>query len=91
MAKKKNFWYVLVFTESGPVFVTKVNNADRTAEWVKTDKPIEFSDSWAKDLSMGLTWNGNLAYAICSPVTVDHQPYMYSNGKFEWVKKEKEG
>lgn len=32
MAAKKKHYYVLVITEAGPKFVTKVNNSDHTAE-----------------------------------------------------------
>ena len=88
MAKKKNFWYVLVLTNEGPKFVTKVNNLNKTAEWDKLAKPLDFSEVYAKDLALGLMMNWFTAYPICAPIELDHQPYRYNEGHFEWVKNE---
>jgi hypothetical protein len=41
MAKKQNYYYVLVMTNNGPVFVTSVNNLDKTAYWDKNEKPLD--------------------------------------------------
>ena len=30
------------------------------------------------------------AFAVCSPIELDTQPYRYSDGHFEWVENEKE-
>ena len=90
MAKKKNYWYVLVMTEEGPKFVTKVNYGDKTAEWNMLEEPKEFSKETAKDLVIGLNLNFNIAYAVCQPFELTGQPYRYADGKFEWVENEKE-
>ena len=83
--KKKNYWYVLVCTNEGPVLVTKVHNENKTAEWNRTEKPIDFSENWAKDLTFGLRCNFNSAFTVCSPVELDSQPYRYADGgHFEW-------
>ena len=84
MAKKKNFWYVLVLTETGPTFVTKINYSNKTAEWNKDESPIEFNERAAKDLALGLCANLNMAYAVCSAFKLDSQPYHYEMGKFIW-------
>lgn len=91
-SKKKNFWYVLVLASDGPAFVTAVHRSDKTAEWNKTDKPLELGEYWAKDLAFGLMCNFFTAYPVCIPVEMETQPYRYNIGHFEWVsdKKEKE-
>lgn len=88
--KKKNFWYVIVMTGTGPVFVTKINHSDRTAEWRKDETPLEMSEYRAKDLAMGLMCNMTLAYPVCNQIEIDHQPYLYNNGQFKWESNEKE-
>ncbi len=88
--KKKNFWYVIVMTGGGPVFVTKINHSDKTAEWHKDEKPLEMSEYRAKDLAMGLMCNMTLAYPVCGQIEINYQPYLYSNGQFKWESNEKE-
>ena len=88
--KKKNYWYVIVMTESGPTFVTKVNHSDKTAEWHKDEKPLEMGESVAKDLAMGLKCNMTLAYSVCNPIEIDYQPYLYNKGQLKWEPNEKE-
>ena len=82
--KQKEFWYVLVLTETGPTFVTSLGEG-KTAYWNKSEKPYEFSKAWAKDLCIGLTWNGYTSFTVCSPFEIDRQPYLYEKGHFEWV------
>ena len=84
MAKKKNYWYVLVLTSEGAKFVTKINYSDKTAEWDGVAKPLEMDMSRAKDLAFGLMCNFHQAYPVCSPIELDAQPYYYSKGHFEW-------
>ena len=84
MAKKQNYWYILVMTDNGPVFVTKVNYSNKTAEWNKLEKPLEFNQYVAKDTALGLNLNFNMAYAVCYPVPIETQPYRYEIGQFEW-------
>ena len=88
MTKKKNYYYVLVFTNSGPVYVTSVDYSDKTAMWDKKEKPLEMGEYRAKDLAMGLCANFNLAVAVNSFYELDSQPYLYSIGEFEWKSKE---
>ena len=84
MSKKQNYLYVIVLTNEGPKFVTGIGEK-KTAFWDEDKKPMEFSESYAKDLSFGLLVNFYAAYAICSPIELDNQPYYYSKGKFEWI------
>ena len=90
MAKKKNYWYVLVLTGEGAKFVTSMSYRDKTAYWDKLEVPKELGMETAKDLAMGLMLNGHLAYAVTVPYELDCQPYSYKTGHFEWVKNEEE-
>ena len=84
MAKKQNYYYTLVMTNHGPVFVTAVDRAEKTAHWNKTEKPLEMGKYWAEDLTLGLNLNFNLAFTVCSKFELDEQPYRYNSGHFEW-------
>ena len=85
MAKKKNFWYVIVMTNEGAKFVTSLDWSTKTAHWDGEEKPKEMSMESAKDLAMGLMLNFNQAYPVCSPIELDNQPYRYSEGNFVWT------
>ena len=86
--KKKNYWYVLVMTDNGPVFVTSVEYSSKTAHWNKLEKPLEMDMSSAKDLCFGLTLNFHMSFAVCLPYDLDTQPYRYNMGQFEWKENE---
>lgn len=89
MANKKKFYYVLVLTEDGPVFVTSVNFYMKEACWKKDEAPYSIgSEGVASDLSLGLTLNGNYALCIASPFEITKQPFRYDLGKFSWVMNE---
>ena len=90
MANKKYYYYVLVFTDEGPVYVTDVDNADRTAQWNKEEKPRKFSDTWATELAFGLTVNGHSAVAIKSTYEITSQPYRYTDWCIKWEEVKKE-
>lgn len=85
---KDHFHYVLVITNSGPVFVTGEGEG-KTAYWKKDEKPKQFSDTWAAHMTLGLLVNGYLAYHVDSPIEIEDQPYFYDEGHFEW-KEDKE-
>ena len=83
MARKTNWWYVLVLTEEGPVFVTGFENRN----WCKYNKlkaPLEMSQQKAKEVAYGLTLNFHTAFAVCSCVKREYQPFQYERGQFEW-------
>ena len=84
MAQKKNFWYILVMSDDGPVFVTGVNNSNKTAEWNKTEKPLELGKYRAEDIALGLNLNFHLAYVVCQPFELEVQPYQYNKWKIKW-------
>lgn len=90
MAKKKNFYYILVMSDNGPKFLTKVNYADRTAEWDELEKPLELGKERAEDLVMGLNLNYHLSYVVCSKWEIDSQPYRYSKWHIEWAENKEE-
>lgn len=88
--KKKIHYYVLVMTNDGPKFVTKVNYKDKTAEWNYKEKPLEFDKFWAEDLALGLNLNLHLAYVIAQKWEIDSHPYRYEDYKLQWTEREKE-
>lgn len=77
MSKKKNFYYVLVFTSSGPVYVTKVKNDTKYAIWDKEGTPLAMSKGCAEDLVFGLNCNFAPAVLVVSPYNIGFQPYNY--------------
>lgn len=89
MAKKYHY-YVLVITNSGPVFVTKVDYPNRVSIWNENEKPLEMSSSTADDISLGLNLNGYVAYTVKSFVELETQPYRYSEFELSFVEKKKE-
>ena len=90
MAKKQNWYYVLVMTDDGPVFVTSIEYATKYAHWNKDEKPMELDKSRAEDLTLGLNLNFHTAYMVCSKFELDTQPYRYSDYHIEWKENEKE-
>ena len=62
----KYLYYVIVKTEDGAKFVTKVNNATKTAYWDSNEKPTSFKKSYAEDLALCLTLNFHLAFVLKS-------------------------
>lgn len=77
MAKKKNYYYVLVFTNAGAVYVTGRNNSENVAYWNKEEKPLEMSRNVAEDLVFGLQCNCTNAVMVCNPRPIEAQPYRY--------------
>lgn len=88
MAKKKHYFYVLVFTSEGPRYVTKVDNVNRVSHWEVDDKPLEFTRENADDMARGLTWNGNHAVVVQSLWEIENHPYNYAGYDCTFVKKE---
>lgn len=87
MANKKNYYYVLVFTEQGPVYVTSVDNASKVAYWEKDKAPMALPKSYAEDLTVGLNLNYNIAVMVTSKWELT-QPYRYSHYDFSFKAKE---
>ena len=77
MATKKNHYYVLVFTEKGPVYITSVDYSTKYASWDKLEKPLEFSKYTAEDLCFGLNCNFHSAVVVSKPIEIENQPYRY--------------
>lgn len=88
--KQKNWYYILVLTNDGPVFVTKLGEG-KTAFWNCEEAPMEFSKTNAEEIAFGLACNFHVAYAVCTKYEITNQPYFYSKGHFEWVWDEKKG
>lgn len=84
-AKKTNFYYVMVFTNHGPVFVTSVDYHTKTACWDKSEKPLELGKYSAEDLCFGLNANFNTSVVVLSKVELENQIYRYDSGEFTWA------
>ncbi len=84
MAKKKTYYYVLVFTNGGPVYVTSLGKK-HTCYWDKDQRPRILGRYEAEEISMGLRLNGVEAVAVMMPFELENQPYRYSDGSFEWI------
>ena len=91
MANQKNHYYVLVMSDNGPVFVTKVNYGDKTAEWNKLEKPLEMSKASAENLVLGLNLNWNTAFLVTMQFELTSQPYNYKDYQIEWKKNDEKG
>ena len=89
MAARKMHYYVLVITNDGPKFVTKVNYGDETAEWNYKEKPLEMTKSDAEDLVVGLNGNFFLAYVVSMRCEITGHPYRYDLGHLEFKRNEK--
>lgn len=85
--KTKNHYYILVFTDNGPVYVTSVNYADKSAKWEKDKVPKEFSRSNAEDIVFGLCCNFFNAVVVTHKVEIDCQPYNYKCWECQFVAK----
>lgn len=83
MAKKTKWYYILVLTNDGPVFVTGIGEG-KTAYWNELEKPKDFSKEWAEDVAFGLTVNGYTAFAVTTRYKLDTQAYVYNKGHFKW-------
>lgn len=88
MAQKKNWYYVLVMSDEGPVFVTSIEYGPKVAHWDKMEKPMELDKSRAEDLCLGLNLNFHTAFTVCSKFELDQQPYRYKDYHIEWKKNE---
>ena len=85
-AKIQGTWYyVLVFTHQGPVYVTSWETyPHRVCEWNKNEVPKEMSKDDATYMAVGLYWNGTLAQVVASPYKLESQPFQYDKGEFVW-------
>lgn len=81
---KKNHYYVIVLTHEGAKFVTGTGD-HHTAYWDGEKKPMELGKNFAEDMVLGLSLNGFSAFTVVSKWELDHQPFRYSVGHFEWV------
>ena len=79
----KYHYYVLVYTNKGPVYVTSVNNISKVAHWDKEEKPLEMCKENARDLCFGLTSNFTSACVVELFYELDTQPYRYNEFEFE--------
>ena len=62
----KYLYYVVIATEDGAKFVTKVDNATKTAYWDSKEKPLPFNKTYADDLALCLSLNFYPAFTLKS-------------------------
>ena len=62
----KYLYYVVVATEDGAKFVTKVDNSTKTAYWDSKEKPLPFNKTYANDLALCLSLNFYPAFTLKS-------------------------
>lgn len=86
--KKKNYYYVLVFTNNGPKFVTKCDWERREAHWDVNEKPLELGKSVAEDLTFGLRCNMYTAFTVYLPYEISSHGYNYEDFEIKFVEKE---
>ena len=84
---KKNYWYILVLTETGPAFVTGMEGS--MAYWEKDKVPVEYGRQIAEETAWALRLNGHVAYAVSITHELGSQPYLYDMGEFKWIWNEK--
>ena len=89
MTKKKYHYYVLVFTDGGPVYVTGLGDG-KMAFWDSNEKPYELSESIVEDVCMGLNLNFYTTVMVKMPFELESQPYLYDRFELTWVEKEEE-
>lgn len=87
MANQKNYYYVLVFTDEGPVYVTSVNNANHYARWDKSETPKAFPKYYAEELAFGLRCNYHHAVLVVTKAELDCQPYRYESYDCKFIAK----
>ena len=88
-ARKNNYYYILVMTNNGPVFVTDIK-PHHYAEYDRNKKPKLFEKSRAEDITMGLNLNFNLAFMVTSKWEIDTQPYNYKDYNIEFVERKED-
>lgn len=88
MARKKYYYYVLVFTDAGPKYVTSIDSVDKVAHWNVDEKPRSMTKDDAEFLAVALSWNGNHSVMVTSTYEIESHPYNYADYKIEFVEKE---
>ena len=87
MAKSKYKYYVMVFTNEGPKYVTSINWSDKMAEWDTSEKPLEMNAATAEDIYRGLCLNFHYAVLIKSLIEITSHPYRYNEFEIQFKKK----
>lgn len=87
MANKKNYYYVLVFSDEGAIYVTRTISETNYAVWDKDEKPLAFSRQYARDICTGLLWSGFTAVVAETPYELDGHPYDYEHWDCKFVRR----
>ena len=62
----KYLYYVLVLSDGQAKFVTKIDNATKTAYWDSNEKPMVFNKTYADNLALCLSINFYPAFTLKS-------------------------
>lgn len=79
----KYLYYVVVATEDGAKFVTKVDNATKTAYWDSKEKPMSFNKTYADDLALCLSINFYPAFTLKSYHELKTQIFIPKEKRYE--------
>ena len=91
MAKKQTKkYYILVFTQDGPKYLTSLDYHTKTAHWDTDEKPYEFSSyESALDIHIGLLWNGHMSVISVAEYDIEHHPYNYKDYEISFKERSK--
>lgn len=84
---RKNYYYVLVFTDCGPVYVTSTGK-EKTAYWDALEKPLALPRYKAEQIAMGLNLNFYTTVIVLMPYELENQPYLYDKFQIKWEERE---
>ena len=72
----KYLYYVLVLSDGQAKFVTKIDNATKTAYWDSNEKPMAFTKTYADDLALCLSINFYPAFTLKSYHELKEQIFL---------------
>jgi len=84
---KKKWYYVLVFTNNGPKYLTGFGEHNM-AYWDEEKKPLALTKSYAESVVYGLSLNLFQSVVATSLYELEQQPYAYDRFSINWVPKE---
>lgn len=87
MTRKKKWYYVMVMTNKGPVYVTGTDNATKVAYWNCSEKPMAMTKDYAEQMALGLAVNGYNAVACWFLYEHEYQPYNYDKYEISFERK----
>lgn len=84
---KKYYYYIVVFTSTGPRYVTGIGEHN-TAYWELDKEPMQFSKEYGRNIVLGLVLNFWNAGLVELPIDINCHPYNYKDYTIKFEKKE---